>query len=76
MANTRNMLLDTPLRTGRHIGGRTGVTMNTRTRMILLLLVCTLTLVLQSEAAEQTNWAQFRGPTMNAAVADLSLIHI
>ena len=44
--------------------------MNTRTRMVLLLLVCTLALVRQSEAAEQINWAQFRGPTMNAAVAD------
>ncbi len=70
MANARNISINARLRAGRHVGGRTGVTMNTRTRMVWLLLVCTLALVLQSEAAEQTNWAQFRGPTMNSAVAD------
>ena len=70
MANARNISINARLRAGRHVGGRTGVTMNTRTRMVWLLLVCTLALVLQSEAAEQTNLAQFRGPTMNSAVAD------
>ena len=69
MANARNMSLDAPLRAGDMTADGLE-SMNTRTRMVWLLLVCTLALVLQSEAAEQTNWAQFRGPTMNAAVAD------
>ena len=44
--------------------------MVTKNRALLPLMVWSLTFVLDGVAAENTNWTQFRGPTMNAAVAD------
>jgi len=46
------------------------IDMVTKNRALLLFMVWSLTFILDGVAAENTNWTQFRGPTMNAAVAD------
>ena len=57
-------------RTVAHMSTLTGATMSTKSLATLTFLLLTLGGVLASTASENDNWTQFRGPTMNAAVAD------